>query len=288
MLRELVILPLLGVVALVTRPDAVEVVKDLHEPVVALAGNDSTIPTDSCQGDLSDTVVIIDAGHGGQDPGAHAEIYGQEIWEAPYVTDVALRLEEAVECRGGAVEVTREGVDTISNDPANVILPLNREDEFVVNGRQVEAGLTGLRTRLRVIDGVIARHPGKRIVWMSVHFDSLGKAKADGVAFLVPRNLEDDPVTTELVRAFDEAHRIRTFTNRDGTETERPLVINEDHRHVRVLQNDENSLRWKYLIELGNFSDQDDRYRIRDPRVRAEYARLIATGIARGLDRAKS
>jgi N-acetylmuramoyl-L-alanine amidase len=199
-------------------------------------------------------------------------MHGKErISESEYVYDVAMRVARMIRTRGGLAPLTvKDGPE--SDNPANKIIPTNRTGRFALDGTLVRAGSTGLRKRLAYGNMMAKKYPRHHKAWISIHFDVTGKSTGiEGVRIISPGN--NGKLVKALERTFGSAHRLR-----EGD----PVVESgdPDHglRHIFVLSS-RNQIRDRVLIELGNFLNDKDAWRIRDPKTRESYALLVVKAL---------
>lgn len=228
-------------------------------------------------------VVVIDPGHGGTDPGSSG-VFSREgirVSEDEYVYDVSLRLERILRSKGAIVVKTIRDAKHSAPDarPANSVMPPDQNEVFTSNGRRVQAGGWGLLTRVRHANSVLQKYPRHRVVFLSIHFDSLGRKDREGVHFIRPR--ADNPeLVGFLVDEFGKGGRLQNGGS--------SVLRNGDVRNILIMRGRDdpysgewNRVRQRVLVELGNFSNEDDVWRIRDYRVRESYAQLITRALIR-------
>lgn len=238
-------------------------------------------------GKLVRTLVILDPGHGGLDDGAHGTIGTQQIVEDEHVFDVALRVRDMVRRDGGLVAMTIEDATQhrpIDNAPGTV-LPVAQQSERIAvrEGHDctvLRGGTTCLRARLVVASWALQKYRMQynRVVWISIHFDHVGAGVA-GAVIVVPSE-GPTPASVEIARVFEELPPDRTRTV-GGVDV--PVLLRSgDHDHgIRNLYvlGRQNPVKDRMLIELGNFQNDQDRWRIRDHAVRMDFARKITLGL---------
>lgn len=218
-------------------------------------------------------VVVLDPGHGGRDPGASGDFDGKRVVEDEYVFDVALRAKRRIKALGGVVYMTIQ--DNVGERalPAQEVFPDAKTERYTGNPREiVKAGAWGLNQRLVYGNAMKEKHPKHHHAWISIHFDALGINKIiDGVRIIhgVPsRKLAD-----ALGESFASQKRLRDV---------KPIVVNGDKgvglRNLQILRGG-NKFQERVLIELGNFNNVQDVWRIRNPYNREEFARAIAEGL---------
>lgn len=222
-------------------------------------------------GSLYGTVVVIDPGHGGQDPGSHGQFGGKPVYESVYNYDVALRVRDEVRKRGGVPFLTVEDRDWSSpneSEPA-ALFPMHRDVRFKMDGTEVRARTIGLLRRLAYANTIRRRYPRHRVVFIAIHFDVVGKrADVAGVQIIASRS--DCPLGRSLLKSFSERMR-----------KEHPVEVSGQGARRLFILNGHNSIKERVLVELGNFNNPGDLWRIRNPEIRQDYAKRIAQALAR-------
>jgi N-acetylmuramoyl-L-alanine amidase len=230
-------------------------------------------------------VVVIDPGHGGMDPGSHGVFRNGRpvtVYEDEYVYDEACRLWHQVRSYGGIAVMTtwdRETGCQRNGWPANRVIPPDRNEEFTLDRTRVRAGNGGLRRRVDYANLIRNRYPRHRVVFISLHFDSTRNSQLEGTHFVAPAGAPLQ-VTSFLVEEFRKGGRLRTLNGREYY----PVTISGNSssgtRDLYILKSD-NKICQKVLVELGNFTNPRDVWRLRDYRVRENYAQLITRALFR-------
>ncbi len=237
---------------------------------IAGAGFAEPLAQSKARGSLYGTVLILDPGHGGTDPGASRGFNGQRVTENEYVYDVTRRVERLARAKDGIVFITlRHDEGTRDGSPQEIFAD-NRTERFSHDGSVAVAGTSGLRKRQLYGNAMVRKYPRHRLAWLSIHFDVVGTRKdVDGVRIIHAPNPGSLSLANRLAQSFDQAGRMRAHG---------PVARNGDPRYgLRNLYilNGGNRAPAKVLVELGNFNNDVDLWRIRDPKVREAYARAI-------------
>lgn len=236
---------------------------------------------------LHGMVVVIDPGHGGTDRGS-AGYFGNDgkkslVAEDEYVFDVSLRV--ARECRKlGAVVIltTRDPKQTLpSNLPASRVIAPDKREVYTINGRKVHAGQSGLAPRVQTANGALWRHKNKRVVNISIHFDATPNRALSGITLVGPPG----PRPEIVQYIYEEVRTARRLRSQGGREYF-PVVQSgggdgHGERNLYILSPRTNAVRQRVLVELGNFRNVTDVWRIRDPRTRQSYAEVITRALVR-------
>ncbi|MBI4142822.1 N-acetylmuramoyl-L-alanine amidase [Candidatus Uhrbacteria bacterium] len=223
---------------------------------------------------------MIDPGHGGLDDGSSGIVDGQRVVEDEHVYDIALRLRDFVRAGGGRAELT-------ITDPKQTRPTENRTGRYLTDDRNehvvgrgcapLTAGTRCLNARLAAGRSFVKRNWHRRVVWVSIHYD-IGGTGTEGAVVLVPST-----GATRSARAVASAlasHPDRT-RSRNGKPVDDILRSGDRSHGIRRLYilGRKNPFPERMLVELGNFRNADDLWRIRDPRIRQEFARRLASGI---------
>ena len=110
------------------------------------------------------------------------------------------------------------------------------------------------------------------MIFISIHFDVLPK-EMEGVRII--ESAKGTKIGKLLTDSFSSERRMEKGDSalfRSGDEAHG--IVN-----AYVLRDDKNFIKEKVLLELGNFSNPKDVWRIRDYKVRENYAQLITRAL---------
>ena len=236
--------------------------------------------------DLYGMVVVIDPGHGGRDPGSHGIFPGDEgilVVEDEYVSDVARRLARMLKKRGAIVfstTVDKKQHLPIAGSPASIIPP-DKNERYSLDGSMVRGGTDrNMAPRTLYANKKLKAYENHRVVFISLHFDSMRNGDLSGVHFIGPERGKPE-IAIFLEEEFRKEKRLRSLNGSEyytyGNSGDRSRGI----ANMFVLRNGVNFISQRILIELGNFSNPGDLWRIRDYRVREHYSQIILRALIR-------
>ncbi len=140
---------------------------------------------------LENITVILDAGHGGQDPGTRLG----GTWESTYVYDIMLRIKAVLETTTGAevIPTTRDGArfQIVDRD----VLPLSRQHRVLTNppyaiaDARVGANLRWYLANSRHAAAVKGSGDAAKTVFISIHADSLPQSHRGAMIYIPAASL---------------------------------------------------------------------------------------------------
>lgn len=224
--------------------------------------------------ELYGLVVVIDPGHGGSDPGANYNFGGSKqcVTESAYCYDIAVRLEKLLKSKGAIVfkTVKTNQIKPIDNNPQKEIV-CNSIAVFSFDHSSVQAGVSGLAKRVSFANLKLRNFPEHKVVYISIHFDVI-KKELSGARVIYGKN--SDIFARCLKNELEIKNRLSNH--------EYPLIKNGDKskgvKSIYVLS-DKNKIKERVLLELGNFKNEADLWRIRDPKVREDYALIVTSAL---------
>ena len=243
---------------------------------------------------LTGVHVILDAGHGGTDPGATCE----EVSESGHVYDVMLRLKEILEKKSAArVSVTR--------DEESVLTTPRYELDDAVIGVHLRWYLANSIFRHAMRKGV----PKEKVVFISIHADSLHPSLRGAMAYIpaeryvtgsyrkseqvyltraevrehpVVRHSEEESLAAEglsrelaesIVDAFDSHHlKVHPFN------PVRDNVVRDGREWVPAILR-YNLVPTRLLLEICNLGNRSDRALLTTRKYRQQAAEALYDGL---------
>jgi N-acetylmuramoyl-L-alanine amidase len=262
--------------------------------------------------DLSGVHVILDAGHGGNDPGtAH-----DDLWESTYVYDVACRVRKLLEKDSDAKVsmTTRAKKNGFAVIDKNVLEGSN--DHYVQTTPKffLDDAIVGVNLRWYLANSIFRRAmksgvPREKVVFLSIHADSLhpslrggmayipgasfatGSYRKQGEIYLAREEVREQPSVThsreDALRAEglsrEMAESVMDAFRRKGLavhpfEPVRDNVIRQRKEWVpAVIRN--NQIPTRMLLEVCNLGNKKDRELLKTRKYRQQLAEAIYQGI---------
>jgi N-acetylmuramoyl-L-alanine amidase len=263
--------------------------------------------------DLSGVTVILDAGHGGEDPGASFA----GVWESLYVYDVKVRIKQLLEAHTAAhvVVTTRDG-DGFSI-PDRDVLPFSRHHAVLTHPPYpITDSTVGVHLRWYLANSVFAQATAhhtdpQKVVFLSLHADSLhpslrgamayipaasmrrGSIRKAGavyetrlewrehpsVSFSWQERVESEGLSRELAGDLIESLRRRDAAIHPYKPVREKIVRNRSEFVPAVLRY--NAVPAKVLLEICNLANDQDRKLLQTRAFRQRIAEAVVEGILR-------
>lgn len=263
---------------------------------------------------LEGITVIVDPGHGGQDPGA---LFGG-VWEATYVYDIGLRVRRLLrETTAARIELlTRDGerYHIVDRD----VLPRSRGHRVLTNPPyRIEDTTAGVHLRWYLANSLY-RHALKsnggdaeKVVFISIHADALHPSIRGAMIYVPAASLtrgrygKSGRLYTRRAEVREQSRVAFSFKERTRSEglsrqlAERLLVSLRRHKLAihpekpirdRIIRSRRsrpfvpavvrhNAVPAKMLVEVCNLANDEDRRLIQTRAFRQEMASAIVDGI---------
>ncbi len=226
---------------------------------------------------LQGVTVILDPGHGGEDPGA-VSLYGTE---AAYTYRAAVEIGTALRGQGATVLYT---VQSRTLDPALAVSepPLQTPADacLAIDGTPIRERHSPRQLWQRA---AVARRawaaraagpdPAHHVFFLSLHLDDADSPDIHGSLVCVDHRRRVPAFGLALARALVQDSLARAGSTDKG---QAGLSV----RRLGVLNPDYNPVPQSALLEMTTLSNFDDALRAADPQWRAQMARRIARAIA--------
>jgi len=215
---------------------------DYSKPVT---GTSDQLPADQLPGDQAAVkTVILDAGHGGEDPGAVSDYSG--LREKDINLNIVMLVKNLLEKDNYKVILTRDSDQLIYSAETKNILQKRRED---------------LTRRKQIMD-----ESGADIV-VSIHLNKFAQTKYHGAQVFFPPN---SPDSQKLANELQGAIRL----NVDNT-NDRAALVKKDQ--IMILKNLKTTT---VVVECGFLSNSDEEKKL----ATEEYQNKLAAAIKDGVD----
>ncbi len=268
--------------------------------------------------DLAGITVILDAGHGGGDPGNTAG----PVWESVYVYDIMLRVKQLLETTTAAtvVPTTRDGNRLRPSD--RDVLPRSRGHAVLTEPPyQIQDSVTGVHLRWYLSNSVLRRQmtaaqaaadvadPNK-VIFLSLHAESLhpslqgamayiasaslshGRYGKRGAAFAARREYQEGPVvefSLEERRESEGLSRVLGEAILDSFRRHGLAVYDQKPLRDKIIRHRKppfvpavlryNAVPAKVLLEICNLNNGEDRARIQTRQFRQRVAEAVTAAI---------
>lgn len=212
--------------------------------------------------------IVVDAGHGGKDPGA---ISRNGTYEKDIVIDIARRLRTALQERGFKVTMTRDRDEFISLEERTAIATRAKADLFVsVHANSSPSrSVDGLEVfSLRDLESIekkdIQRLRNQRTMFRNLSMQN-GEASLEMIVADMLYNYK-----------LNESHLLASYVNKATSLAAATATRGVKRAGFHVLRN---TLVPAVLVEVGYLTNPQEESQLRQP----EYRQKLADGIAAGL-----
>jgi N-acetylmuramoyl-L-alanine amidase len=261
---------------------------------------------------LTGVHVVLDAGHGGNDPGTEHD----GVWESTYVYDVACRLKKLLEKDSAArVSMTTKSKKRGYAIPERNVLDVATDHYVQTTPRfLLDDAIVGVNLRWYLANSMFRRAmksgtPREKVVFISIHADSLhpslrgamayvpgasfveGSFRKKGEIYLTREEVREQPTVTQSRRDALEAEGLsrelaESIIGAFGEkglkvhpfEPVRDNVIRNGHEWVPAIIK-HNQVPTRMLIEVGNLGNSKDRELIQTKKHRQQLAEAIYSGL---------
>ena len=219
-------------------------------------------------------VVILDSGHGGSDWGGKEYLFKNKarITESAYCYDLTLRLEKLLKKEGIIVfKTTFSDKTEINNNKLNEIIHPCNNAIFVIDKTKVNNSRIGLSKRTTYASLIRNEHYNLDVIFIAIHFDITYR---DLIGVRIIKDKTSDKLALCLYQEFKKENLLinsKSFVKSGD--------IKNGIKNLYVLDNKNNKVIEKVLLELGNLKNSKDLKRIQDYRTREKYADIIFKAI---------
>ncbi len=264
--------------------------------------------------DLAGVHVILDAGHGGNDPGtAHAD-----LWESTYVYDVACRVRRLLEKDSEA----KVSMTTKSKKYGYSVVDKNVLEPAVDHAVQttpvflLDDAIVGVNLRWYLANSIFRRAmkggvPREKVVFLSIHADSLHPSLRGGMAYIpganfatgsysyrkkseiylaraevreqpsVTHSLEDalraEGLSRELAESVMDSFKRKGLAVHPFEPVRDNVIRNRKEWVPAVIRN--NQVPTRMLLEVCNLGNKKDRELLKTKKYRQQLAEAIYRGL---------
>ena len=192
---------------------------------------------------VTDKTIVLDAGHGGIDPGAMNK--DKTVLEKDINLQITMKIKELIEASGGNVVLTRDSDISLYEEGANK----TTRQKYNEN----------LKNRKKIVENSQAD------MFVSIHLNSFEDSKYYGAQTFYPAGKEDSKFLAEMIQA--ELKRVVDNTNNREIKSREDLYLLKDNKMPST------------LIECGFLSNQKEAKLLAEEEYQDKIAWAIYVGI---------
>jgi len=192
---------------------------------------------------VTDKTIVLDAGHGGIDPGAMNK--DKTVLEKNINLQITMKIKELIEASGGNVVLTRDSDISLYEEGANK----TTRQKYNEN----------LKNRKKIVENSQAD------MFVSIHLNSFEDSKYYGAQTFYPAGKEDSKFLAEMIQA--ELKRVVDNTNNREIKSREDLYLLKDNKMPST------------LIECGFLSNQKEAKLLAEEEYQEKIAWAIYVGI---------
>lgn len=192
---------------------------------------------------VTDKTIVLDAGHGGIDPGAMNK--DKTVLEKNINLQITMKIKELIEASGGNVVLTRDSDISLYEEGANK----TTRQKYNEN----------LKNRKKIVENSQAD------MFVSIHLNSFEDSKYYGAQTFYPAGKEDSKFLAEMIQA--ELKRVVDNTNNREIKSREDLYLLKDNKMPST------------LIECGFLSNQKEAKLLAEEEYQDKIAWAIYVGI---------
>ena len=267
---------------------------------------------------MSNVLVILDAGHGGTDTGAKHIASG--LYEDEINYDIVLRIKKLIEEQTGAkvaLTVTDRSSGLVPSDRRKFRYDTDEQLNTTPPHRNDQSASVSANLRWMLVNSIFDRHvksggdPSK-VIFTSIHTDSLYNSKLRGAMIYTPGarlRRPEEKRTDRIYRLYAEGRKYNTFVS-TSSERRRDEALSRSFATVlmdnlgkrRIKRHDQGDpirsqirrsrnrayvpavlrntkVPTKVLVETANLKNSTDRQRLADPWWREQFAQAYVDAL---------
>lgn len=230
---------------------------------------------------LAGVTVVLDPGHGGEDPGASLQLGGDTISEATLAYRTTRAVADSLRAQGADVRYTvRSRALDPQQTPDEAVLPSPTDAVLVATDKPLTARIRRSPRQLwqraelarRLWEARPAGQGANDLFFLSLHYDESRDPNVHGGLVYVDPRVPGVPILAQTLAGAMKARgwaRAETFRGYGGVGADELGVLNPR----------QNPVPQKALLEVATLTNPDDLQRAEDPAWRHQLGELVAQAI---------